>query len=197
VALWGVAEFFHQLRWSQPDSTENIVFGVSKHGINKEFDLLVRAMPFLDARLVLTGTPDESPWARRSADLALQLGVAERVCFAGDLPNRVVAETMQRARLVVFPTWCESFGLPLAEALAMGAPAVAANIPACREVGGDAARYYTPGDPVSLRETIQELLLQPEQTDELARAARERGKSFLWSRNAEDVYCTLQRAVAA
>jgi glycosyltransferase involved in cell wall biosynthesis len=123
--------------------------------------------------------------------------VAERVCFAGDLPNRSVAETIQHARLLVFPTWCESFGLPLAEAMAMGAPAVAANIPACREVGGDAARYYAPGDPVSLRESIAELLSDRCAAEDLARAARERGRRFVWSRNARDVYATLQRAVAA
>ena len=75
-----------------------------------------------------------------------QLGVAEQVCFAGDVPNPQVPRLIQSARLLVFPTWCESFGLPLAEALAMGAPAVAADIPACREVGGDAAGYYRPGD---------------------------------------------------
>ena len=38
----------------------------------------------------------------------------------------------------------------------MGAPAVAADIPACREVGADAARYYAPGDPDSLAATIGE-----------------------------------------
>jgi glycosyltransferase involved in cell wall biosynthesis len=197
VALWGVARFFHERHWTDPDSKDHIVFGVSKHGINKEFDILVRAVPYLDARLVLTGAPEESRWSRRSAELANQLGVSDRVCFAGDLPNHSVAELVQQARLLVFPTWCESFGLPLAEALAMGAPAVAANIPACREVGGDAARYYTPGDAASLRDVIQELLANRHAAAELAEAARARGTRFVWSRNAEEVYATLQRAVAA
>jgi alpha-1,3-rhamnosyl/mannosyltransferase len=194
VALWGVAPVFHQARWSDPDGSD-VILGVSKHGVNKEFDVLVRALGQLAARLVLTGTPDESPYARRSAALAQQLGLAERVCFAGDVPNRQLPALIQQARALVFPTWCESFGLPLAEALAMGAPAVAANIPACREVGGSAARYYTPGDPDSLAAAIGDLLADRTARLALAEAARARGASLRWRTNAEAVYATLVRAV--
>src|SRR5437016_3469270 len=135
-------------------------------------------------RVVLTGSPGESRWSRRSAGLARQLGVGEHVCFAGDVPNAKVAELIREARLLVFPTWCESFGLPLAEALAMGAPAVAADIPACREVGGDAAWYYSPGEVDSLSAAIDDLLRFPEATAGMARMAYERGKQFDWRDNA-------------
>ena len=132
MALWGVAPIFQQLRWADPESDD--VLGVSKHGINKEFDVLIAALPHLRhrfprVRLVLTGTPDESRWSRRSVALAERLGVVESVCFAGDVPNEKIPGLIQQSRLLVYPTWCESFGLPLAEALAMGAPAVAADIP--------------------------------------------------------------------
>jgi glycosyltransferase involved in cell wall biosynthesis len=194
VALWGVAPIFHQLRWSPPPG--EVILGVSKHGINKEFDVLVAALPALrrrwpDVRLVLTGTPDESRWSRRSAALAERLGVAEAVCFAGDIPNPKIPELIQQARLLVYPTWCESFGLPLAEALAMGAPAVAADIPACREVGEDAARYYTSGDPDSLSAAIGDLLAAPDSANTLAQAAFVRGQQFDWAENARAVRQTL------
>jgi glycosyltransferase involved in cell wall biosynthesis len=197
VALWGVAAVFQQVRWSDP--AEEIVLGVSKHGINKEFDVLIAALPRLQrrfprARLVLTGTPDESRWSRRSADLAERLGVAQSVCFAGAVPNERVPDLIQQARLLVFPTWCESFGLPLAEALAMGAPAVAADIPACREVGGEAARYYTPGNPESLAAEIGELLGSRGVSKALAEAAYARGKQFQWRDNALAARATLLRA---
>src|SRR5438067_10044871 len=182
VALWGVAPIFRTLRWSEP-SGDVIILGVSKHGINKEFDVLVAALPALrgrwpNVRLVLTGTPDESRWSRRSVALAERLDVAEAVCFAGDVPNSRIPQLIQQARLLVFPTWCESFGLPLAEALAMGAPAVAADIPACREVGGGAAWYYAPGEVASLSAAIDDLLRFPEATAGMARLAYERGKQF-------------------
>jgi glycosyltransferase involved in cell wall biosynthesis len=197
VALWGVAPVFRTARWSEPAG--EVVLGVSKHGINKEFDVLVAALPrlrdrFAGVRLVLTGSPAESRWSRRSVALAERLGVADAVCFAGDVPNPKVPELIQQARLLVFPTWCESFGLPLAEALAMGAPAVAADIPACREVGGDAACYYAPGDPASLAAAIGELLASPDKAAALSRAAHARGKKFDWRANAVEVRETVVKA---
>ena len=197
VALWGVAPAFRALRWIDPSG--NLVLGVSKHGINKEFDVLIAALPQLrrkshGVRLVLTGTPEESRYSRRSVALAQRLGVSEHVCFAGDVPNVKLPELIQQARLLVYPTWCESFGMPVAEALAMGAPAVAADIPACREVGGDAALYYAPGDPVSRADAIGTLLGSPETARELAAAGYVRGAKFNWLDNAQAVRRTLLKA---
>lgn len=199
VALWGVADVFHRVRWRPPEG--DMMLGVSKHGINKEFDVLIAALPDLLRRfprlqLVLTGTADESRWSRRSAKLAEGLGIADRVCFAGDVPNAEIPSLIQKSRVLVFPTWCESFGLPLAEALAMGAPAVAADIPACREVGGDAACYYAPGSSESLAERLGEVLASPETAEQLSRRAFERGGTFQWRDNAIGVRKTLERAAA-
>jgi glycosyltransferase involved in cell wall biosynthesis len=199
VALWGVADQFHRRRWVDPQA--DVVLGVSKHGINKEFDVLVAALPRLDdrwpeLRLDLTGTPSESVWSERTWALARALGLDGRVRFVGDVPNRSVPDLLGAARTMVFPTWCESFGLPLAEALAMGVPAIAANIPACREVGGDAACYYQPGDPASLADALATLLADAGRRRALSDAARERGRSFTWKANAVDVRASLCRAVA-
>jgi glycosyltransferase involved in cell wall biosynthesis len=199
VALWGVAAIFRKSRWRDPAG--GMVAGISKHGINKEFDVLVEALTYLrpearDARLVLTGTPEESRWSRRTQALAGRLGVADRVTFAGNVRNADVPSLIQQARLVVFPTWCESFGLPLAEALAMGAPAVAADIPACREVGADGAYYYAPGDAKSLADAMDALLGYPEGADSLARRAHARGAEFSWRNNALGVRDSLLKAVA-
>jgi glycosyltransferase involved in cell wall biosynthesis len=199
VALWGVAPTFLSERWSDPSG--DTLLGVSKHGINKEFDILIAALPRLQrrwhgVRVELTGTPEESRWSRRSARLAEQLGIADRVCFIGDIPNHKLPERIRLARVLIFPTWCESFGLPLAEALAMGAPAVAADIPACREVGGEAARYYTPGDAASLAEIVGALLDDPAAIADLATAAQEHGKQFSWRANAVLVRASLDKAIS-
>jgi len=199
VALWGVASAFHAARWSDPPG--DTLLGVSRHGINKEFDAVIAALPALQrrwhgVRLVLTGTPGESRWSRNSAALAEQLGVADRVRWAGDVPNHSLPELICSARVLIFPTWCESFGLPLAEALAMGAPAIAADIPACREVGGDAARFYQPGDSSSLLDELSVLLADPAGASALGSAARDRGESFQWRSNAVAVRESLELATS-
>lgn len=197
VAWWGVAQAFLERRW-EPNQRRTVL-GVSKHGINKEFDVLVRSLLHLpremgDAVVLLTGTPEESEWSRATARLAQRTGLAERVQWLGDVPNVEVPNHMARANVVVLPTWCESFGLPLAEALAMGAPCVAGDIPACREVGGEAALYYHPGNAVALADHVRQVLEAPALACELSEKGRERAKQFQWRANAEQVYATLQKA---
>jgi glycosyltransferase involved in cell wall biosynthesis len=128
--------------------------------------------------------------------IAQRLGVAEHLWFAGDVPNAGIPALIQSARLLVFPTWCESFGLPLAEALAMGAPAVAGDIPACNEVGGEAARYYAPGEVSSLTVAIDDVLRSPQATAAMANRAYERGRMFQWRDNALGVHRMLLEAAA-
>jgi glycosyltransferase involved in cell wall biosynthesis len=123
------------------------------------------------------------------------MGIADRVCWAGDVPNARVPDLIKQARVLVFPTWCESFGLPLAEALAMGAPAVAADIPACREVGGDAAAYYQPGSVDSLVTTLEPLVNDEPASECLAKGALARGQQFSWRDNAVTVRQTLEWAM--
>jgi glycosyltransferase involved in cell wall biosynthesis len=78
----------------------------------------------------------------------------------------------------------------------MGAPTVAADIPACREVGLDAATYYAPGEDESLAERLVELLKTPERTRALASRSAARGTQFTWQRNARAVRDSLLKAVA-
>jgi glycosyltransferase involved in cell wall biosynthesis len=202
VAVWGVSPVFHAARWDNPPGS--ILLGVSKHGINKEFDVLVAALPPLvdrwpDVCLNLTGTADESRWSRRTARLAARLGLDQRVRFLGDVPNTDLPARVREARVLVFPTWCESFGLPLAEALTMGAPAVAADIPACREVGGAAASYYRAGDAASLTSALAavlERIADPPAAAGLSEAARDWGAQFTWRANAVQVLASLHKALA-
>jgi glycosyltransferase involved in cell wall biosynthesis len=70
---------------------------------------------------------------------------------AGTLPDREVASLLRGARALLFPSFAEGFGLPLAEALALGVPVVASDLPALREVGQHVPDYLDPMDGTSWR----------------------------------------------
>ncbi|MDJ0388092.1 glycosyltransferase family 1 protein [Roseomonas sp. E05] len=78
-------------------------------------------------------------------------GVVQEV---GQLPDRMVAELMQGARALLFPSFAEGYGLPLAEALAMGVPVVCSDLPALREVGGAVPDYLDPLDGQAWRQAV-------------------------------------------
>lgn len=74
----------------------------------------------------------------------------------------------------------ESFGITLVEAMAAGAVVVASDLTAFRDVGGEAVRYFTPGDPEELAEQLITLLGEPATRVALSAAGRDRARRFDW-----------------
>jgi glycosyltransferase involved in cell wall biosynthesis len=72
----------------------------------------------------------------------------------GALPDREVASLLRGARALLFPSFAEGFGLPLAESLALGVPAIASDLPALREVGGNVPDYIDPVDGAAWRAAV-------------------------------------------
>jgi glycosyltransferase involved in cell wall biosynthesis len=75
---------------------------------------------------------------------------------AGQLPDREVTALLRGARALLFPSFAEGYGLPLAEALALGVPAVCSDLPALREVGGAVPDYLDPLDGAAWRDAVQD-----------------------------------------
>ena len=63
-----------------------------------------------------------------------------------DLSDAQTGALLRGARALLLPSFAEGYGLPLAEALAVGTPALCSDLPALREVGGDVAEYLDPLD---------------------------------------------------
>ncbi|MAA97746.1 MAG: glycosyl transferase [Stappia sp.] len=73
-----------------------------------------------------------------------------------DMPDTELTTLIDDARALLFPSFTEGFGLPLAEAMARGVPAIASDIGAFREIGGGAPELLSPLDGPAWREAIQD-----------------------------------------
>jgi glycosyltransferase involved in cell wall biosynthesis len=100
--------------------------------------------------------------------------IREHVIEVNDLPDLALAGLVKGARALLFPSFAEGYGLPLAEALALGAPAIAADLPVFREIAGDAAETLDPLDGPGWERAVLEFC------DDSARraAACERARAY-------------------
>lgn len=83
-------------------------------------------------------------------------------------PNQAELEKLYKeAFALVLPSKMEGWGLPVSEALWCGTPALAADVPALREAGGDLARYFDPENPASLADLMEGLIVKPQDYEAL------------------------------
>jgi glycosyltransferase involved in cell wall biosynthesis len=173
----GVEPIFAQARAPEGPRTPYLL-AVGTLEPRKNLPMLLEAYRILrkdgrDLDLVLVG--------RQGWQHSLPLGdLAPHVRVTGGVSDAELAALYAGATCFVLPSIYEGFGLPLAEAMASGTPAVASDIPALREVGGDAVRYAPPDDAAALARVIASVVDDRAGSRERAQRARERALRFTW-----------------
>ena len=126
--------------------------------------------------------PDYSARMREARDACGEIG--ENIHLVGNVPYREVVDYYQRAQIFVFPSYLETFGHPLLEALAAKLPVVAADIPVFREIAGAAACYFDAHDTHAMAVAIERTLGSSGFAAELCRNADGVVEQFSWERSA-------------
>jgi glycosyltransferase involved in cell wall biosynthesis len=114
------------------------------------------AMPW---RLTVAGGGRDTPYRQ----LAMKLGIADRVCFAGWLDRAAVTTLINGADVVALPSYHEALPLVLLEAASLGVPIVATPVGAIAEVftHRQDALLVPPGDQIALSAALAELARDP------------------------------------
>ena len=173
------------------------VLYVGTRNTYKSFDVFIDAVAPLvaaDARLGVLCIGG-GPWSESETELLARHGVTDRV-IQRNVRDDQLAACYAHATVFVFPSRYEGFGIPILEAMACGCPALLARASCFPEIAADAARYFAPGDPESLRAQLRALLDSDELRAELRAKGAVRARDFTWEATARrtlDVY----RAVTA
>jgi glycosyltransferase involved in cell wall biosynthesis len=166
----------------------------------KRIPLLLEALaPVADGSpvaLVRVGGPLTAEQRR----IAAERGMADSVIELPFLDRRTLAAVYRRATLVINPSAREGFGLPLVEAMACGAPVLAADLPVLREVGGRTVRYVASDDADAWTQAIREeigRLASPEARDAARQSALQRAERFTLSAYAGGIAAVYDRVLEA
>ncbi len=121
----------------------------------------------IDLPLVIAGRPG---WGHEAImERARDMQARGLVVLPEYVPDAVLPGLYAGATAVLYPSWTEGFGLPIAEALASGSPVITGTAPALREVGGPEALYAEPEDIDALAQHIRDIAGRTTTADDRAR----------------------------
>jgi glycosyltransferase involved in cell wall biosynthesis len=153
-------------------------------GPNKNLLRLVEAVSLLrrsrsDVRLVLAGA---RAWGYDQ--LYRHLARGSWIEQRGLVDEAALVDLYRDAALLALPSLHEGFGLPMLEAMALGAPVCCSRIPVLEEIGGEAAWYFDPRDPQDIAQALRQVLSSADLARELRMRGRERARRLTWRETA-------------
>jgi glycosyltransferase involved in cell wall biosynthesis len=132
-----------------------------------------------DLKLIIIGDDLSShPRLRRTV---VRSAVQNDVRFLGFVPIEVLRIFYDVAKVFVFPSLYEGFGLPPLEAMAHGTPVVTANTSSLPEVAGNAALLVNPENVFEIRRGLHRALLDPVLRARMKQRGYEQAQRFSWT----------------
>jgi glycosyltransferase involved in cell wall biosynthesis len=174
---------------------------LTRYGVSKPFVLFVSSLwPYKncegllrafaaaksdlgDRQLVIVGPGRDAEYVATLRALADQLGITEDIVWVGGVPLEETVHFYRCADVFVYPSFNETFGLPILEAMATGCPVVTSDTSAMPETAGGKALLADPHDPASIADAIVKAC-GPE-GERLRVAGPERAAEFTWGATAE------------
>jgi len=109
----------------------------------------------------------------------------ERIVFTGYISDDELIDYYNRAKIFLYPSLFEGFGIPPMEAQKCGCPAIVADVTCLPEVYGDSVLYCNPFDTDSIKSSIELLISNEELRRELIEKGVRSTKRFSWKGSAE------------
>lgn len=150
--------------------------------------------PGCDYDLVIAGRDGWKTGPMRAA--ASRVKMPERLHFPGFIEQDDLPAVLTAARVFVWPSLCEGFGLPPLEAMACGTPAISSNLSCMPEVLGDAAVLIDPYVPEELSDAMRILATSAPQHERMRQKGTARAKRFTWQHTADIAIASYRKAVS-
>jgi alpha-1,3-rhamnosyl/mannosyltransferase len=131
--------------------------------------------------LVILGAGAEDE-ARPIREAAVAAGRRALIRMPGYRQGRALRAAYAEAAALVFPSLCESFGIPAVEAMAQGIPVALADSTALPEIGGEAGWYFDPTSEGAIANAIRRLLDDPDERTRRVMLGRAIAGHYRWQK---------------
>src|SRR6202051_4403430 len=136
---------------------------------------------FPDLKLIIIGDyVSGNPDLRRTV---VRSGVQNDVRFLGFVPIEVLRTFYDQAKIFVFPSLYEGFGLPPLEAMAHGTPVVTSNVSSLPEVVGNAAVLVHPENVFEIMRALHRVLLDQVLREKMKERSYRQAAKFSWDKS--------------
>ncbi len=165
-------------------------------GLIRAYALLPQSLRETHQLAIVCSVQPES--RHRLEALARQQGLAiDEMVLTGFVPDEELVSLYQLCQVFVFPSWHEGFGLPALEAMACGAPVIAANNSSLPEVIGREDALFDPFDDKAIAGKITQVLTDEAFRSGLIRHGIKQARKFSWDESAQLAITAFEQLHAA
>jgi glycosyltransferase involved in cell wall biosynthesis len=199
VVYHGLSKGFQHVKESPVFNSGNYLLYVGSRFGYKNFDNFLRAFVitkshFKDLKIVCFGG---GKFSLKEQQLFLDLGISSDDLTYLKGSDATLANLYTHAKLLVYPSLYEGFGIPPLEAMSCGCPVICSNTSSIPEVVGAAGLYFDPQSPPDIAKTILEVLEDSGRRSKLISHGYERIKQFSWERCARETYAIYQNVLTS
>lgn len=154
-------------------------------GLIKAFSRFRGKRNKLRYRLILAG--GKQWWTREMQHTLDSSPFREDILFIGKVNDENLRRLYRAAEALVYPSFCEGFGIPVVEAFKSGIPVITSDRCALPEIAGRAALLINPEESASIADAMERVVKNEDLRNELVILGAERSAQFSWDKSAKTI----------
>jgi glycosyltransferase involved in cell wall biosynthesis len=189
------AEHLHTIR-SKYGLPEKFLLNVGTIEDRKNLMLIAKALSEIPEEIKLVVIGKETPYAGKVKKYLTEYQLESRVLFLKDIPFGDLPVIYQLAKIFIYPSEFEGFGIPVLEALNAGVPVIAATGSCLEEAGGPSSLYVAPNDHKALAIAVHNILQDSSLSNDMVVAGRTYAAQFKENAHAENLMRIYKKVLA-
>ncbi|MFA6056911.1 MAG: glycosyltransferase family 1 protein [Taibaiella sp.] len=166
---------------------EKFLLNVGTIEDRKNLMLIVKALSEVPEEIKLVVIGKETPYAGKVKKYLSEHQLENRVILLKDIPFHDLPAIYQLAKIFIYPSEFEGFGIPVLEALNAGVPVIAATGSCLEEAGGPSSLYVPPTDHKALAKAVNNILQDSRLGEDMIVAGKLYAEQFKENAHAENL----------